>query len=107
ASADDHRSHTPLSPPTLHDAPPIYRDLAHTYSLIARQGTDAFYHGPLAEEIASTVQDPPVTEDTDLPVPPGSMTASDIAGYEVRSEEHTSELQSRFDVVCRPLLAQE
>src|SRR5699024_12326055 len=23
---------------------------------------------------------------------------------EVRSEEHTSELQSRFDVVCRPLL---
>src|SRR5438067_6577242 len=28
----------------------------------------------------------------------------DIDGVEVRSEEHTSELQSRFDLVCRLLL---
>src|SRR5437868_13815661 len=31
---------------------------------------------------------------------PGEVTAADIA----RSEEHTSELQSRFDLVCRLLL---
>jgi len=74
------------------------RDLAHTYSLIARQGTDAFYHGPLAEEIASTVQDPPVTEDTDLPVPPGSMTASDIADYEVRTPDPTVSDYRGYDV---------
>src|SRR5699024_11853180 len=29
---------------------------------------------------------------------------SEEAGYEQRSEEHTSELQSRFDLVCRLLL---
>src|SRR5699024_11519694 len=27
-----------------------------------------------------------------------------VDGYNVRSEEHTSELQSRFDLVCRLLL---
>src|SRR5699024_12616818 len=27
-----------------------------------------------------------------------------VSGLEVRSEEHTSELQSRFDLVCRLLL---
>src|SRR5699024_12441567 len=33
---------------------------------------------------------------------PGGRTAATIGG--ARSEEHTSELQSRFDVVCRLLL---
>src|SRR5439155_6763088 len=35
------------------------------------------------------------------PVPPGGGTADDHAE---RSEEHTSELQSRGHLVCRPLL---
>ena len=34
-------------------------DLAATYRLIAKKGTDAFYSGPLAEEMAATVQAPP------------------------------------------------
>src|SRR5438067_6355257 len=31
-------------------------------------------------------------------------TGTATAGFNVRSEEHTSELQSRFDLVCRLLL---
>src|SRR5699024_12121587 len=29
---------------------------------------------------------------------------TNVGGFEIRSEEHTSELQSRFDLVCRLLL---
>ncbi|HSU47918.1 MAG TPA: gamma-glutamyltransferase, partial [Arthrobacter sp.] len=34
-------------------------DLADTYRLLADKGMDAFYDGPLAKEIAHTVQNPP------------------------------------------------
>src|SRR5699024_12104339 len=33
-----------------------------------------------------------------------ALLAAAVGGYLVRSEEHTSELQSRFDLVCRLLL---
>ncbi len=59
------------------------RDLAATYRLIAQQGSDAFYTGPLAQEIVDVVRKPPVTSGTDLPAPPGFMTPSDLAAYEV------------------------
>src|SRR5207249_3179957 len=36
------------------------------------------------------------------PLPSGRLSGSEVAG--ARSEEHTSELQSRFDLVCRLLL---
>src|SRR5438067_9729461 len=36
--------------------------------------------------------------------PWGKYLTQDDAGVDVRSEEHTSELQSRFDLVCRLLL---
>src|SRR5438067_5486605 len=44
-----------------------------------------------------------------LPNPPRSSLLSNLAaerrhGKDERSEEHTSELQSRFDLVCRLLL---
>src|SRR5699024_11480311 len=32
------------------------------------------------------------------------MHKLDLSDWQARSEEHTSELQSRFDIVCRPLL---
>src|SRR5699024_12150382 len=32
------------------------------------------------------------------------LVAKDVRSYSKRSEEHTSELQSRFDLVCRLLL---
>lgn len=56
-------------------------DLAATYRLLAKQGTSAFYSGPLADEIAATVQAPPKTSTTTLPIPVGHMTTSDLAAY--------------------------
>ncbi|AUI50423.1 gamma-glutamyltransferase [Arthrobacter crystallopoietes] len=62
-------------------------DLAKTYRLLAKHGTDAFYDGPLAEEIAATVQDPPKTDTTKLPVPVGHMTTADLAEYEALDQD--------------------
>ncbi|WP_426303322.1 gamma-glutamyltransferase [Arthrobacter sp. R-11] len=58
-------------------------ELADTYRLLAEQGTGAFYGGALAGEIASTVQSPPKTATTGLPVPAGHLTAADLAAYRV------------------------
>lgn len=64
-------------------------DLAATYRLLAKQGTSAFYSGPLAEEIAATVQAPPKTSSTTLPIPVGHMTAADLAAYETVDQAPT------------------
>src|SRR5699024_7465661 len=45
----------------------------------------------------------PTDENMETSVP-GVFAAGDIRVKELRSEEHTSELQSRFDLVCRLLL---
>ncbi|PZF80696.1 gamma-glutamyltransferase [Jiangella anatolica] len=64
-------------------------DLAATYRQIARHGTDVFYEGPIADEIAATVQDPPVRDGATRVVRPGDLTADDLAGYEVIEREPT------------------
>lgn len=74
------------------------RDLAHTYRMLGQQGMDAFYEGPLADEIVEVVQDPPTTDDTDLPVPPGFMETSDLAGYEVRTPDPTHNDYRGYDI---------
>src|SRR5829696_5506447 len=56
-------------------------DLARTYRLLARRGTDPFYRGRIARAIAATVQDPPVDEASTLNVRPGLMTPADLAAY--------------------------
>jgi gamma-glutamyltranspeptidase/glutathione hydrolase len=56
-------------------------DLARTYRLLARHGTDPFYRGRIAEAIAATVQDPPVDPASTLNVRPGLMTEADLAAY--------------------------
>jgi gamma-glutamyltranspeptidase / glutathione hydrolase len=61
------------------------RDLARTYRMLARRGTDAFYGGRLAGEMVQAVQKPPTVSGTDLPVPPGFMEGSDLAAYGVRT----------------------
>jgi len=58
-------------------------ELAATYRMLGRRGMDAFYGGRIADQIVDVVQSPPTTADTDLPVPPGFMELSDIAGYDV------------------------
>ncbi len=64
-------------------------DLAATYRQLANEGTDAFYGGPLAEEIVNTVKAPPKSGDTDLPVPVGFMTTQDLANYKVLDQDPT------------------
>jgi gamma-glutamyltranspeptidase/glutathione hydrolase len=57
-------------------------ELADTYAELAKRGTDWFYEGELAEEIAATASDPPVDPAADIPVAPGLMTPADLAAYE-------------------------
>ena len=45
----------PLSPPS--DAEIVQVDLASTLSLLAKEGAQAFYHGPLAETLVTGVRD--------------------------------------------------
>ncbi|MFC8409413.1 gamma-glutamyltransferase [Arthrobacter sp. NPDC057259] len=64
-------------------------DLAATYRLLARQGTAGFYTGPVAADIAATVQNPAKAPGTTLPVPAGSMTTADLAGYRAADQAPT------------------
>ncbi|HYH76330.1 MAG TPA: gamma-glutamyltransferase, partial [Arthrobacter sp.] len=86
-------------------------DLAKTYRLLAKKGTDAFYGGPLAAEIAATVQAPPkdptwkapdpVPPDappTVIPAFPGYLTTADLAGYETIDREPTHVNYRGYDV---------
>jgi gamma-glutamyltranspeptidase/glutathione hydrolase len=70
------------------------QDLAKTYRLLAKEGIAAFYGGPLAAEIADTVQNPPkdpawvapapvppATTATVIPAFPGYLTTDDLAAY--------------------------
>jgi gamma-glutamyltranspeptidase/glutathione hydrolase len=56
-------------------------DLARTYSQLAAHGPQYLYRGPLATDIANTVQHPPVSGDSDFPIQPGFMTRQDLADY--------------------------
>ena len=58
-------------------------DLAKTYRLIADEGSDVFYDGPIASDIVNTVQHPPTVPGIARNVRPGLMTTEDLAEYEV------------------------
>lgn len=73
-------------------------DLADTYQLLANKGMDAFYDGPLAKEIAHTVQNPPKSKDTTLPVPKGSMTEKDLENYKALDQDPTHVNYRGYDV---------
>jgi gamma-glutamyltranspeptidase / glutathione hydrolase len=55
--------------------------LARTYRMLGRRGMQAFYHGPIAAQIASLVRHPPKSPTTTLPVPSGYLTARDLGRY--------------------------
>ncbi|WP_313929386.1 gamma-glutamyltransferase [Pseudoxanthomonas sp.] len=57
-------------------------DLARTYRLLARDGADAFYKGPLARAIIDTVNQPPTAPG--VSVRGSRMTLADLANYEAR-----------------------
>jgi gamma-glutamyltranspeptidase/glutathione hydrolase len=56
-------------------------DLARTYALLAGQGMDYLYRGPLAGEIVRTVQQPPLVPGDPYNARPGLMETSDLAAY--------------------------
>ncbi|GAA1959450.1 gamma-glutamyltransferase [Microbacterium deminutum] len=78
-----------------HGAPPVvgstFRnpDLAKTLAKIALRGTDVFYTGAIADDIAAVVQHPVTTPGTTLPVYAGYMKAADLAGYSVVEQAST------------------
>src|SRR5699024_11519985 len=60
--------------------------------------------GKESYEIGITPQGVEITGSGDAGLLHGVQTLRQIVRQEGRSEEHTSELQSRFDLVCRLLL---
>jgi gamma-glutamyltranspeptidase/glutathione hydrolase len=64
-------------------------DLARTYALIAHQGPDALYSGPLAQAIVDTVKHPPLRPGSTRSVRPGVMELSDLAAYEALDRDPT------------------
>src|SRR5205085_12484444 len=96
----------PPSPSTLslHDALPIYVGAAYYASGRARPIMDAFAYHPYPGSSADSL-------DKGLPWPNASVANLDRikqavwdAFHGTRSEEHTSELQSQSNLVCRLLL---
>lgn len=77
-------------------------DLADTYRLLARRGSDAFYGGSLARDIVRTVRRPPKVRGTNLPVPAGSMTARDLAHYALVEDDATHTRYRGLDVYGMP-----
>jgi gamma-glutamyltranspeptidase / glutathione hydrolase len=62
-------------------------DLARTYRLIARRGTDGFYEGPVAEAMVEAAQDPPVAPDANHTWRAGLMTEDDVDDYTAPERE--------------------
>src|SRR5699024_12540399 len=82
--------------PSLHDALPILAStLAEDYDLVL--------HGRNPEKAPEGV-DLKIAELDDYQQVLALMDGIDTVVHMARSEEHTSELQSRFDLVCRLLL---
>src|SRR5207249_5151655 len=88
---------------SLHDALPIFE------GILSRVGPLSAERVEIMGALGRVLAEPIVSRATIPPWPNSSMDgyavrAQDTNGEPVRSEEHTSELQSRFDLVCRLLL---
>src|SRR5699024_12880924 len=96
----------PMPPPThtlsLHDALPIsqYRQAAATLSETTEWAAAEF--GPTDSEVVELR-----LERANALFEGGNFRQAGPLYAELRSEEHTSELQARFDIVCRLLLARK
>src|SRR3712207_7880768 len=79
---------------TLFPYTTLFRSLASTIELLGREGAEPFYAGDVGCALVAFLAERG-----------GTVTEEDLRAYEaVRSEEHTSELQSRQYLVCRLLL---
>ncbi|MDX9718896.1 MAG: gamma-glutamyltransferase [Thauera sp.] len=75
-------------------------DLARTYRDIARGGVKAFYTGPIAASIVSTVNHPPVR--SGVRVAAGDMTLADLADYEARLRQPVRSTYRGYEVYGMP-----
>ncbi|MFJ4186909.1 gamma-glutamyltransferase [Kitasatospora sp. NPDC089509] len=73
-------------------------DLAATYKLLAKDGVKAFYQGELAQDIANTVQHPPVDPAAGRNARPGKVDTTDLAAYQVRRQAPTHVAYRDYDV---------
>src|SRR5207249_7244564 len=100
-------SHSPIHPLSLHDALPIYVDTIKKAGLITRDWAQAPDGGMVSSSVVVFDVRPGnpknIRDWNDLTQPGLSILTPDPAQSGGRSEEHTSELQSRFDLVCRLL----
>src|SRR5699024_11830763 len=91
---------------SLHDALPICADMdpAAQVKTLAHELGHVLLHGPDAGE-ARQHRGIGEVEAESVALMVGAAHGMDTSGYTVpyRSEEHTSELQSRLDLVCRLL----
>src|SRR5699024_11486902 len=95
------RASSPLCPYTtlFRSEPP-----ANIHTVVIGWGSPAC-PAPYTVEAPSVRRGPAAGGAVTHPAPIGERTPGrGDAHPEVRSEEHTSELQARFDLVCRPLL---
>src|SRR5207249_9256340 len=88
--------------PSLHDALPI---LLARLRAVARRGP---VERPVVFEVGDLRLDPTTRQvwrgSTEVDLSPKEFALLETFMRHPRSEEHTSELQSRFDLVCRLLL---
>ncbi|TCC62353.1 gamma-glutamyltransferase [Kribbella pittospori] len=77
-------------------------ELADTYRMLGKEGTSAFYDGPLASEIEAVVKTPPKAAGATLPVMPGYLTTSDLAKYKTINREPTKVRYDGLDVYGMP-----
>ena len=75
-------------------------DLARTYRDIAHGGVKAFYTGPIAASIVSTVNHPPVR--SGVRVAAGDMTLADLADYEARLRQPVRSTYRGYEVYGMP-----
>ncbi|MDX2418687.1 MAG: gamma-glutamyltransferase [Xanthomonadales bacterium] len=66
-------------------------DLANTLRLIAEQGRDAFYHGPVAQSIVDAVQ-----------ADGGLITMEDLAGFDVSFREPVTSTYRGYEIISAP-----
>lgn len=69
----------------------VQADLAASLRLIAEQGTDAFYSGPIGEKIVAAVQEAG-----------GVMTMEDLAVYEAKVREPVTGTYRGYEIVSMP-----
>src|SRR5699024_12031539 len=101
------RGPAPASCLPLHAALPIFNEVAQAVGKAVLQGFGASRAGYLIAGFEVPHTHIHVFPANDMSGFDLSLADPDFPADKARSEEHTSELQSRFDLVCRLLLEQQ